>query len=134
MSNRLTKAPNFSIRTTFGMVDFVHFRFTNQTSNDFFSAVNGSLVARVDRYVSFFVDINLNSCFSDDFIDSFSTLPMTILDLVHINLDRINFSSCWSQFWTNFRNRCFNHIKDFKTRFGLSQSFCQDFCSNPFGS
>ena len=114
------------------MVDFIHLRFTNQTSNDFLSTVDGILVARVDRYVTFFVDVNLNACFSDDLVDGFSTLTDDNLNLVHINLDGINFRSSWSQFWTNFWNGCFDHIKDFKTSFlGLGKSLRQDFCSNP---
>ena len=126
------KGTKFLDPNHFGMVDFVHFRFTNQACNDFFSTVNGSLVARVDRYVTFFIDINLNACFSDDLIDGFSTLTDDNLDLVDINLDGINFRSSWCQFWTHFWNGCFNHIKDFKTSFlGLSKCFCQDFCSDP---
>ncbi|SIA65454.1 Uncharacterised protein [Mycobacteroides abscessus subsp. abscessus] len=126
------KGTKFLDTNNFGMVDFVHFSFTNQTSNDFFSAVDGILVARVDRYVTFFVDVNLNACFSDDLIDGFSTFTDDNLDLININLNSINFRSCWSQFWTNFWNSSFDHIKDFKTSFlGLSKSFRQDFCSNP---
>ncbi len=97
-------------------VDFVHFSFMNQTSNDFFSVVNGSLVARVDRHVSFFVDINLNACFSDDFIDSFPTIDNNLILSTSILIVSI-FGCSWSQFLTNFRNRCFNHVKGFQTSF-----------------
>ena len=93
---------------------FVNLSFTNQTSNDFFGTVNSILVARVDRHISFFVDINLNACFGNNLVDGFPTFTDDNLNLVHINLDSINFRSSWSQFWTNFWNSCFNHIKDFQ--------------------
>ncbi|CYH46695.1 Uncharacterised protein [Streptococcus pneumoniae] len=128
----VNKGTKFLDTNDFSTVNFIHFGFTNQTSNNFFGTVNSILVTRVDRHISFFVYINLNTCFSNNLVDGFSTLTDDNLNLVHINLDRINFRSSWSQFWTNFWNGCFNDIKDFKTRFlGLSKSLRQDFCSNP---
>ncbi|ETI93499.1 MAG: hypothetical protein Q617_SPSC00329G0025 [Streptococcus sp. DORA_10] len=126
------KGTKFLDTNNLSTVNFIHFGFTNQTSNDFFGTVNSILVTRVDRHISFFVDINLNACFSDNLVDGFSTLTDDNLDFIHINLDGINFRSSWSQFWTNFWNGCFNHIKDFKTSFlGLGKGFSQDFCSDP---
>ena len=127
------KGTEFLNPNNLGMVNFIHFCFADQASNDFLSTIDGVLIAGVDGYISFFVNVNLNTGLSDDLIDGFSTFADDNLNLVHINLDGVDFRSSWSQLRTRSWNRRFNQIQNFKAGFlSLSQSFCQDFRCNSF--
>ena len=129
----IDKGTKFLNPNNLGMVNFIHFCFANQTSNDFLSTVNSRLITRVDRYITLFINVNLNTSLSDDLINGFPTFSDDNLNLVHINLDGVDFRSSWSQLKTWSWNRRFNQVQNFKAGFlSLSQSLCQDLSCNPF--